>query len=83
MPGIFIGTIDDVTCYEGKNGWRGNLILSTKVNKRRKTLEIPFDDRSLFDKFEENIENEVTVKIILESNKFGLRFGEVLEVVFN
>lgn len=81
MPVIIIGTVDDVQSYEGKNGFGANITISSLKDKRRKTLAFMTKDKKLAALFEENLQCEVTVSIELNQNSFGLRLGDVLEVV--
>lgn len=81
MPVILIGIVEDVNSYEGKNGFGANITMSTLMNKRRKTISFNTKDKDLAAKFELNLQEQVTVKIELAQNNFGLRLGEILELV--
>lgn len=81
MPVILIGTVEDVQTYEGKNGFGANITMSALMNKRRKTLTFNVKDKGLADTFEKHLQCEVTLRIELSQSNFGLRLGEVLELV--
>ena len=81
MPVIIIGTVEDVNSYEGKNGFGANITMSALLNKRRKTLTFNTKDRDLAQKFELNLQQQVTVRIELVQSNFGLRLGEIFELV--
>ena len=81
MPVIIIGIVEDVQTYQGKNGFGANITMSTLIDKRRKSLTFNNNDREIVAEFEENLQHEVTVKIVLSQSNFGLRLGEILEVV--
>jgi hypothetical protein len=81
MPVIIIGTVEDVQTYQGKNGFGANITMSTLIDKRRKSLTFNNSDRSIVTQFEENLQHEVTVKISLSQSNFGLRLGDIMEVV--
>lgn len=81
MPVIMIGIVEDVEIYEGKNGFGANITMSALIQKRRKTISFNVKDKELAARFELNLQKEVTVKIELGQNTFGLRLGEVLELV--
>jgi hypothetical protein len=81
MPVIIIGTVEDVQTYQGKNGFGANITMSALIEKRRKSLTFNCTDRDIVKNFENLLQNEVTVKIALGQSNFGLRLGEVLEVV--
>lgn len=81
MPIIIIGIVEDVQSYEGKNGFGASITMSALLNKRRKTLTFNTKDRDLAQKFELNLQEQVTVKIELVQSNFGLRLGEIFELV--
>jgi hypothetical protein len=81
MPVVIIGIVEDVQTYQGKNGFGGNITMSCLLDKRRKSLTFNNNDRGIVEKFEKLLQQEVTVRIILSQSNFGLRLGEVLEVV--
>jgi len=81
MPVIIIGTVEDVNSYEGKNGFGANITMSALLNKRRKTLTFNTKDRDLAQKFELSLQEQVTVKIELVQSNFGLRLGEIFELI--
>lgn len=81
MPVIIIGTVEDVNIYEGKNGFGANIIMSSLINKRRKTLSFNTKDKELATKFEMNLQEEVTIKIELSQNNFGLRLGDIMDFI--
>ncbi|UZW13171.1 hypothetical protein OSC52_15140 [Clostridium pasteurianum] len=81
MPVIIIGIVEDVQTYQGKNGFGANITMSTLIDKRRKSLTFNNSDRSIVEQFEENLQHEVTVKIALSQSNFGLRLGDIMEVV--
>lgn len=81
MPVIIIGIIEDVQTYQGKNGFGANITMSALIDKRRKSLTFNVTDREYAKKFEDNLQKEVTVKIALTQNNFGLRLGEIIEFI--
>jgi hypothetical protein len=81
MPVIIIGVVEDVQTYRGKNGFGANITLSALIDKRRKSLTFTNNNESIVRSFEDNLQKEVTVKILLSQSNFGLRLGEVLEVI--
>lgn len=81
MPVIIIGTVEDVQTYEGKNGFGANITMSALRDKRRKTLTFNTKDKDLVASFEANLQCEVTVQIELGQSNFGLRLGEIIELV--
>lgn len=81
MPVIIIGTVEDVQSFEGKNGFGANITLSTLRDKRRKTITFMTRSKELSSTFEENLQCEVTVQIELSQSSFGLRLGDIIEVV--
>lgn len=80
MPIELLGIIEDVQTYQGKNGFGANITMSTLIEKHRKTITFNNNDRDIAKTFEDNLQNEVKVKIILTQSNFGLRFGEVLNI---
>lgn len=81
MPVIIIGTVEDVQTYQGKNGFGANITMSTLIDKRRKSLTFNNNNKETVAEFEENLQHEVTVKIVLSQSNFGLRLGDIIEVV--
>lgn len=81
MPVIIIGIIEDVKAYEGKNGFGANIVMSMLVDKRRKSITFNTKSAEMARKLEEKLQEEVTLKIMLEQNNFGLRFGDIIEAV--
>jgi|GEM_PF-2228761 len=81
MPVIIIGIVEDVNSYEGKNGFGANITMSALINKRRKTISFNTKDKALAEKFEANLQEQVTVSIELAQNNFGLRLGDILDFV--
>lgn len=79
MPIIIIGIVEDVQTYQGKNGFGANITMSALIDKRRKTITFNNTDREIAKKFEDNLQREVTIKIMLNQSNFGIRFGDVLE----
>ena len=80
MPIEFTGFLEDVEGYEGKNGFGANITVSSKVERKVKRLEFRTKSKELANKLDELLGTEVTFKIILAQNNFGLRFGDILEV---
>ena len=81
MPVIIIGTVEDVQTYQGKNGFGANITMSTLIDKRRKSLTFNNSNKEIVAQFEEKLQHEVTVKIVLSQSNFGLRLGDIIEVV--
>jgi hypothetical protein len=81
MPVIIIGIVEDVQTYEGKNGFGANITMSALIDKRRKTLTFNVKDKGLAASFEKQLQCEITLKIELSQSNFGLRLGEILELV--
>lgn len=81
MPVIITGTVEDVQTYQGKNGFGANITISTLINKRRKSLTFNNNNKETVAEFEENLQHEVTVKIVLSQSNFGLRLGDIIEVL--
>lgn len=79
MPVIIIGTVEDVQTYEGKSGFGSNITMSTLIDKRRKSISFNTRSRELSEKFEKELQKEVTVKIELAQSNFGLRLGDIYE----
>lgn len=80
MPVTIIGVVEDVQTYEGKNGFGANITLSALLNKRRKTITFNTKSREQSEKFEANLQVEVTVVIELSQSNFGLRLGEIISM---
>ncbi|MDU7215837.1 hypothetical protein [Clostridium sp.] len=80
MKAIIIGTVEDVQSYEGKNGFGANIKVSQMEDKRREFLEFNTSDHITATHFEEALQQEVTMEINLQQNRFGLRLGEVLSM---
>lgn len=79
MPTIIIGTVEDVQTYEGKSGFGANITMSALIEKRRKSITFNTRSRELSEKFEKELQKEVTVKIELSQSNFGLRLGDIYE----
>ena len=80
MPIIFKGLLEDVEPYEGKNGFGANVTVSSKVGKRVKRLSFITKDRAIAKILEDKLGEIVVLRIELNESKFGLRFGEVLDI---
>ena len=80
MDIILICTVEDVNAYEGKNGYGCNITVSQLQNKHRKQLSFITKSPLIAKTLEEKLQEEVTIKIALEQNNFGLRLSEVKEV---
>jgi len=80
MPVYFSGILEDVKAYEGKNGFGANVTISSKIGKRTKRIEFRVNEKATAEKLESLLGEEVTIKIELEQNSFGLRLGNLLEV---
>lgn len=80
MEIIITGNVDDVNSYNGKNGFGCNIKISQLKDNKRKDITFNTKSPALAEKFESNLQKDVTVKIVLEQNNFGLRFGDIIEV---
>lgn len=80
MPITITGIIEDVRCYEGKNGFGATITMSQLVDKRRKSISFNTKSAEMARRLEENLQVELTVTISLEQSNFGLRFGDIVEV---
>lgn len=80
MPIELIGLLEDVDCYNGKNGFGANITISSKHEKKTKRITFMIKDENLAKKFESLLDTDIVVKIELNENKFGLRLGEVIEI---
>lgn len=81
MKCVLMGTVENVKCFEGKNGFGATISMSTVVDKRREMIEFNTKDEDLAQDFEQALQEEATVEIELTQNKFGLRLGNVLSFV--
>lgn len=81
MPVILICTVEDVQTYKGKNGFGANVTVSAMLEKRRKSLTFNTNNEDFAEELEAYLQKEVTIKIILSQSSFGLRFGELMEVI--
>lgn len=80
MPIELLGLLEDVQTFEGKNGFGANVTVSTKVDKKTKRVTFMIKDKNLANKLESLLDTDVIIKIELNQNNFGLRFGEVLNI---
>lgn len=80
MEIIIIGTVEDVSPYNGKSGYGCNIKISQLKDKKRKELTFITKSPIIAEKLDLKLQEEVTLKIVLEQNNFGLRFADVLEV---
>jgi hypothetical protein len=80
MPIELMGLLEDVQEYEGKNGFGANVTVSTKVGKKTKRVSFLVKDKDKASKLNELLDTDVVLKIELNQNNFGLRFGELLEI---
>lgn len=83
MKAILIGTVENVNTYEGKNGFGANITMSNLIDKRRESIQFNTQDALLAAKFEEALQEEVTVEINITQNNFGTRLGDILSLNFN
>lgn len=83
MKAILIGTVENVNTYEGKNGFGANIIMSNLIDKRRESIQFNTQDALLAAKFEEALQEEVTVEINIIQNNFGTRLGDILSLNIN
>ncbi|URZ06510.1 hypothetical protein [Clostridium felsineum] len=83
MPIELLGNVEDVSTYQGKNGFGANITMSALIDKHRKTLTFNTKDMGISKIFEDNLQNEVKVIIVLGQSNFGLRFGDILDVTPN
>lgn len=75
-----VGNVEDVNSYNGKNGYGCKVVMSQLVDRKRKQLTFFTKSPLLAEKFENNLQSEVVVRIVLDQSNFGLRFGDVLDV---
>jgi len=80
MEIIIIGTVEDAQEYQGKNGYGCNIKISQLQDKRRKELSFVTKNPLIGKVLEDKLQEEVTLKIILDQNNFGLRISDILEV---
>jgi len=80
MEIIIIGTVEDAQEYQGKNGYGCNIKISQLQDKRRKELSFVTKNPLIGKMIEDKLQEEVTLKIVLDQNNFGLRISDVLEV---
>lgn len=83
MKAILIGTVENVNTYEGKNGFGANITMSNLIDKRRESIQFNTQDALLAAKFEEALQEEVTVEINITQNNFGTRLGDILSLNVN
>lgn len=83
MKAILIGTVENVNTYEGKNGFGANITMSNLIDKRRESIQFNTQDALLASKFEEALQEEVTVEINITQNNFGTRLGDILSLNIN
>lgn len=80
MPITFLGLLEDVDCFEGKNGFGANVTVSTKQERKTKRISFMVRDREQATKLETLLDSNVQIKIELSQNNFGLRFGDILDI---
>lgn len=80
MPVTITGIVEDVQTYQGKNGFGANITMSTLIDKRRKSITFNSNDKGTAQKFEENLQKQISIKIMLNQSNFGLRLGDILEI---
>jgi hypothetical protein len=80
MPIELMGLLEDVETFEGKSGFGANVTISTKVEKKTKRVTFMTRSKEVVSKLELLLDTDVIVKIQLNQNNFGLRFGDVIEV---
>lgn len=80
MEIIIIGTVEDVNSYEGKNGYGCNVKIGQLKDKRRKELNLITKSPRIAEMLEDKLQEEVTIKAILDQNNFGLRLIDITEV---
>lgn len=80
MPVEICGLLEDVESFEGKNGFGANVTLSTKVDKKTKRITFMTRSKETAVKLESLLDTNVILKIELNQNNFGLRFGDLLDI---
>lgn len=80
MPVEIVGLLEDVQSFEGKNGFGANVTLSTKVDRKTKRVTFMIKDKNVANKLETLLDTDVVIKVELNQNNFGLRFGEILSI---
>lgn len=80
MPIYLICTIEDVKKYTGKNGFGANIVVSTLLEKNRKSLEFNITNAEQASVLEENLQEQVTLILTLDQSKFGTRIGNLLSI---
>ena len=80
MPVEIYGLLEDVETYEGKNGFGANITISQKVNRKTKRITFTIKDKNMADKLEQLLDTDISIKLELNQNNFGLRFGQILEI---
>lgn len=82
MPIIIKCIIEDCSDYDGKNGWRGNIKVSQLIDKKRKFLTLPCEDKYVYNQFTEHLQENVEVTVALDESNFGLRLSSILDYNF-
>lgn len=80
MPVIIEGLIEDVEKFDGKNGFGANVTVSSKVGKKTKRITFIIRDEAMANRLDDLIDINVIIKIELNQNNFGLRFGLLYSV---
>lgn len=80
MPVELIGLLEDVEKFEGKNGFGANITVSQKVDKKTKRISFMTRDKNVAEKLESLLDTDVILKVELNQNNFGLRFGDVISI---
>lgn len=80
MPIYLICTIEDVEKYTGKNGFGANIVVSTLLEKKRKSLKFNITNAEQASILEEHLQETVTLILTLDQNNFGTRISNLLSV---
>lgn len=80
MPFSTIGIIEDVSKFTGKNGFGATITISALIDKRRKSVQFNINSAEYASIFEEHLQEEMEVTILILQSSFGMRFGEVIKV---
>lgn len=80
MPFSTIGIIEDVNKFTGKNGFGATITISALIDKRRKSVQFNINSSEYASIFEEHLQEEMEVTIMILQSNFGMRFGEIIKV---
>lgn len=81
MPIYSICTIEDVKKYTGKNGFGATVVVSTLVDKKRKSLEFNITSAEQASVLEESLQEQVTLILTLDQSKFGTRISTLESII--